>query len=132
MATDERAARRYGGIAARINYLAQDRPDLAVASCVAAARMSAPRKGDEALLKRIARYLIHTREARTLFQWQDANVDQIIVVTDSDWATCPATRRSRSGGAVFWGTLRSALVQIAGSHCTQQRGGRDKGLLQSY
>ena len=87
-----------------MNYLAQDRPDLAMASCVAAARMSAPRKGDEALLKRIARYLIHTREARTLFQWQDANVDQITVITDSDWATCPATRRSRSGGAVFWGT----------------------------
>ena len=50
---DEKAARNYRAVAARINYLAQDRPDLAVASCVAASRMSAPRDGDDANLTRI-------------------------------------------------------------------------------
>ena len=99
---DAEAGRKFRSAAARVNYLAQDRPDLAVASCLCAARMASPKKGDEAILKKIARYLRGAPNSATRFRWQD-EVDTLTVMTDSDWATCPHTRKSKSGGAVFWG-----------------------------
>ena len=42
---------------ARINYLGQDRPDLNVASRLLAMRMAKPKRGDEALVKRVLRYI---------------------------------------------------------------------------
>ena len=43
--------------AARINYVAFDRPDLSFASRVAAGKMSNPLEGDGMLIKRVIRYL---------------------------------------------------------------------------
>ena len=43
--------------AARVNYVALDRPDLSFASRVAASKMSTPREGDDLLIKRIIRHL---------------------------------------------------------------------------
>ena len=36
-----------------------------------------------------------------LFQWQ--TVDELNVYTDTDWAGCPRTRKSTSGGCVMLG-----------------------------
>ena len=55
MKADE--ATRYRRNAARINFLAQDRPDLSFAACVASQRMAHPRCGDELLLKRTVRFM---------------------------------------------------------------------------
>ena len=55
---DEDAARLYRGAAARANYLAMDRPELALASKELCRTMSAPRRGDLAALRRLARYLL--------------------------------------------------------------------------
>ena len=49
--------REYRGIAARGNFLGQDRPDLAFAAKEAYRKMSCPAKSDNQLLKRIGRYL---------------------------------------------------------------------------
>ena len=46
----------YRWAAARINYVALDRPDLSFASRVASSRMSNPKEGDDQLIKRIIRY----------------------------------------------------------------------------
>ena len=50
-------ATRYPRAAARINYIAQDRPDLSFASKVAAIRMGSPDEEDEEIIKGIIRYL---------------------------------------------------------------------------
>ena len=47
----------YRRAAARINYVALDRPDLSFASRVASSSMSNPKEGDDLLIKRIIRYL---------------------------------------------------------------------------
>ena len=51
----------YRRAAARINYIALDRPDLSFASRVASSHMSCPKEGDDQLIKRSIRYL---REAQ--------------------------------------------------------------------
>ena len=118
---DEEATKYRAG-AARLNYLAQDRPDLAVVSCVAAARMANPKIGDDMILKKVARYLKTYPDAKTEYHWQQAENMSLTLVTDSDWATCTATRKSRSGGAIF-----------RGQHCishwckTQDRVARSSG-----
>ena len=48
---------RYRRAAARINYVALDRPDLSFASRVVSSHMSNPKEGDEIVVKRIIRYL---------------------------------------------------------------------------
>ena len=50
-------ATKYRRGVARINYLAQDRPDLAVAANLLARSMAHPKVGDEIKLKRVIRYL---------------------------------------------------------------------------
>ena len=114
-------ARAFRSAAARVNYLAQDRPDLAVASCICAARMAAPREGDEAVLKNIVRYLRGVPSSGIRFRWQGP-VTILTVKTDSEWATCSLTRKSKSGGALFWGT------HCIGHWCkTQDRIARSSG-----
>ena len=51
-------ARAFRGVAARWNYLAQDRVDLKFATKEASRRMARPRLADWALLKRLRRYLL--------------------------------------------------------------------------
>ncbi len=47
----------YRRAAARINYVALDRPDLSFASRIASSSMSSPKEGDDQMIKRIIRYL---------------------------------------------------------------------------
>ena len=47
----------YRRAAARINYVALDRPYLSFASRVASSHMSCPKEGDDLLIKRIILYL---------------------------------------------------------------------------
>ena len=96
-------ASRYKGLAARLNYLAQDRPDIQYAVKEAARRMSKPTTGDWGLLKRIGRYLLGAPRALQTFRWQAVPVS-VDVYVDSDWAGCHTTCRSTSGGAVTLGS----------------------------
>ena len=50
-------ATRFRGLCARLNYLAQDRPDIRYACKEASCRMARPFEGDWIRLKRIGRYL---------------------------------------------------------------------------
>ena len=95
-------ARQFRGSVARINYLAQDRPDLSLAACVLSTRMANPRRGDEVVLKRVLRYLRGRSCVAMVYHWQ-APCDELVLMTDSDWATCHRTRRSKSGGVLLRG-----------------------------
>ena len=99
---DAAEATRYRRGAARVNYLALDRPDLGFAANMLSRSMAKPRRGDESLLKRVARYLI--LHPRVVIRYGDQPVPaQVTVMTDSDWGGCRRTRRSTTGTAVMWG-----------------------------
>jgi len=89
--------------AARLNYVALDRPDLSFSSRVAAGKMSKPLEGDDVLIKRVIRYLQGKPRVSLFYGFQEPDPD-IVVMTDSDWGGDRITRRSTSGGVVLNGT----------------------------
>jgi hypothetical protein len=96
-ATDFRAR------AARANFLATDRPDIAFAVKELCRGMSAPTSRDADALKRLCRYLLGRPRLVLHFGWQ-AEPNWLDVFTDSDWAGCIKTRKSTSGGALMRGS----------------------------
>ena len=94
---------RYRASAARVNFLAIDRPDLQYASKESSRRMANPTNGDWQILKRIARYLVNHRRLVHLYEWQDEDAT-VSIYSDSDWAGCTRTRKSTSGACMFHGS----------------------------
>ena len=95
-------AARFRKGAAILNYLSQDRIDVAYASKEVSRFMSDPRAGDEAVLLRVVKYLRRFPRLITLYEWQEP-VAEVVVYSDSDWGGCVSSRRSTSGGAVVHG-----------------------------
>ena len=95
-------ASRFRRAVAKVNYLSQDRLDIALGSSLLARTMSRPREGDEQRLKRILRYLRAFPRAIIHFMWQPLE-HSFDLMTDSDWATCKTTRKSTSGGILLRG-----------------------------
>ena len=87
---------------ARINYMAQDRPDLSVAARVLSQCMAHPREGVRQGVKRVIRYL-SGRPRCVLMIPHSVEFNKIEVMTDSDWAGDISTRRSCSGGSLQFG-----------------------------
>lgn len=84
---------------ARLNYMALDRPDLAVAARTLSQNMAAPRTGTAAGIKRAIRYSKKIpRGVRRVPGYDDG--DGIRIWTGSDWAGDRTTRRSCSGGSL--------------------------------
>ena len=67
-----------------INFLAQDRGDLAYASKELSRRMAAPVSSELPALKRVARYLRSHPTWVALYKWQNPT-ECISIYTDSDW-----------------------------------------------
>ena len=69
--------------------------------------MSSPTKHSWLSLKRLCRYLVGLPRLVFLYRWQ--TVEALDVFTDTDWAGCPRTRKSTSGGCVLLGghTIKS-------------------------
>ena len=57
--------------AAKCNYIAQDRPDIAYASKELIRSMAKPRTGDEVKLERLARYLQKSPKCVLRYAWQE-------------------------------------------------------------
>ena len=95
-------ASRFRRGAAKLNYLSQDRIDMAYCSKEISRRMAAPCVGDEALIVLAVRYLRRYPQWVTTYRWQDPP-QNLSAFTDSDWGGCLRTRRSTSGGLVFHG-----------------------------
>ena len=95
-------ATSFRALAARANYLSQDRPDLAYAAKELCRDFSAPTQASVERLKRLVRYLIKRPRLVYHYYWQDSNAD-LNVMVDTDFAGCRVTRRSTSGGAALRG-----------------------------
>jgi hypothetical protein len=87
---------------ARVNYMAQERPDLGVAVKMLSQSMADPQMGDEVSLKRVIRYLKSFPECISNMYFQDAK-PPLVIMSDSDWAGDEETRKSTSGGLVRYG-----------------------------
>ena len=80
----------YRAITARLNFLAMDRADLQFASNECSRRMSCPRNGNWAALRRVGRFLVGSPRMVTTFVWQD-DPSHLSAYTDSNWAGCRET-----------------------------------------
>ena len=114
-------ASRFRALAARANYLAQDRPDIQYSVKEVARRMCRPRQSDWVLLKRLARYLVGAPRALLKYYWQKSPTC-LDVFVDADWAGCKSTCRSTSGGAArhgwhtvkTWSTTQATVAMSSG------------------
>ena len=96
-------ATSYRALAARVNYLALDRVELAFAAKELCREFSAPTKHSWERLKRAVRFLVGRPRVIWQFLWQ-ARPDCLDGYVDTDFAGCQATRRSTSGGAAMYGS----------------------------
>ena len=91
---DDETATIYKSVAARLNYLSPDRPDIQFAVKEVCRRMSCPTWLDYGKLKRIGRYLVGKPRLVLKFEFQ-GKVDQVTVQSDTNWAGCRDTRKTR-------------------------------------
>ena len=109
-------------LAARANYLAADRADIAYAVKGLCRDMSAPKVSSWRKLKRLARYLVGTKRLVLRYPRQNMQEPVIDVYTDSDWAGCKRTRKSTSGGMCCigggliksWSKTQSTIAKSSG------------------
>ncbi len=91
----------FRGAAARGNYLAADRLDAQFACKEVCRYMSQPTTHAWEALKRVCRFF--NRTPRLVYEFRQQSVSHVDVYTDTDWAGCPKTRKSTSGGCVMLG-----------------------------
>ena len=115
---DPRDATIYRALAARGNYLSQDRSDIQFAVKEICRGMSNPTEGDWAALKRLGRYLVDKSRVIVKFPYQEV-VKKMEVWVDTDYAGCKRTRKSTSGGVVMLGHhAKKSLEYHAGGNST--------------
>ncbi len=98
---DERKQRPYRALAARANYLAADRPDIQYTAKEVCRWMSKPTELSLQALKRLGRFVEGHRRLVYSYPWQKA--EKVDIYSDTDWAGCPRTRKSTSGGCLMLG-----------------------------
>jgi len=98
----DEGATRFRRAAARVNYMAQDRPDLSAASRRLSQGMSTPTMTDEMRLKRVIRYLKSHPRCINFMEWQQGP-SSLTLLVDSDWAGDKESRKSCSGGCILNG-----------------------------
>ena len=100
-------AKSFRSLAARMNFVAVDMPDIQFSVKEVCRLMATPRTTSWVPLKRIARYLVSRPKVFWEFHWCE-EYGPWKVVTDSDWAGCSRTRKSTSAGVI-----------MLGSHCVK-------------
>lgn len=92
---------RFRALIATINYLSAGRPDIQPGVKEICRAMSAPTKSSMARVKRLARYVVEFPKLIWNFSRETKGDEDVLhIFADSDWAGCPRTRRSTSGGLV--------------------------------
>ena len=100
-------ATTFRALAARGNFLSQDRVDVSFATKELCREFAAPANSSNLRLKRLARFLIDARRLVYRYDWSTEDIgSELTVFVDTDFAGCRVTRRSTNGG-----------VMMRGSHC---------------
>ncbi|KAL8145121.1 hypothetical protein AgCh_003364 [Apium graveolens] len=105
----------YQRLLGKLIYLTITRPDLAFSVHNLAQYMQKPTNIHMQAAKRVLRYLLGTPEQGILLA--STSVAQLIAYCDSDWASCPTTKKSTSGycvllgiSPVLWKTKKQSVV----------------------
>ena len=93
---------QFRALAARANYLALDRPDIAFAAKELCRQFAQPTDRSVEQLKRMVRYLVHNPRLTYHFDYVP-ETNAVDVYVDTDFAGCLKTRRSTSGGLIMMG-----------------------------
>ena len=101
MDLDESEAKVFRGLAATLNYMSQDAPDLQFPIKDCSRSMATPKQGSWRGMKRVARYLLNREKVVWGYVWQE-EVGKSYVITDSDWGGTSRERKSTSGGRGCW------------------------------
>ncbi len=101
---DKEEGKVFRGLAARLNYMAQDNMLLQFPAKEICKNMAKPTRHDFYKVKRVVRFLKGIGTVSLLYEWQsEEEASQVMVYVDSDWAGCRSTRRSTSGGVMTVG-----------------------------
>ena len=95
-------ATSFRALAARANYLALDRPDIAFCNKELCRSFSSPTSASVTLLKRLVRYLLGKTRLVWSFDHQPMS-HSLVGSVDTDFAGCLVTRRSTAGGVATRG-----------------------------
>ena len=91
----------FRGNAARCNYVGPDRPDVQYCAKEICRWMSSPTDLSVTALRRLVRFLLGRKRLVFRYPWQRAGT--LECYSDTDWAGCPKTRKSTSGGCLMLG-----------------------------
>ena len=94
---------RFRAMAARANYLAQDRSDIQYSVKEISRHQAVPSVQGMLKLKRLGRYLTRSGRWITTFNYQKS-AGVLTAWVDTDFAGCRKTRRSTSGGVITLGS----------------------------
>lgn len=100
---DELETRNFRAVAARANYLGQDRPDVQFAAKELCRDMARPSADSWRKAKKVGRYLVGAPRLVWKFEEKAEEPECIEAFADSDWAGCKDTRKSTSGGMLVVG-----------------------------
>ena len=90
----------FRAVAARLNYLSQDRPDITFATMKLCSKMSRPDAQDLKNMKRVGRFLVGKPRGGCRFERQ-AHPSALHALADEDWAGDRQSRTSVSGGMIL-------------------------------
>ena len=90
----------FRAVAARLNYLSQDRPDITFATMKLCSKMSRPDAQDLKNMKRVGRFLVGRPRIGCLFEWL-AHPGALHALAGADWAGDRQPRTSVSGGMIL-------------------------------
>ena len=97
--------RGYRSAVARCNYLAADRFEIAFTTKELCRAMSNPTIADAKSIARLCRFLKGLPRMVQRVPFADHPPIVINVLVDSDWAGCRKSRKSTSGGVIFFGDV---------------------------
>ena len=110
-------ATEFRGMAATMSYLGMDRMDVQFCAKELCRSMAKPTSNSVKKLKKAARYLVANPDV--CIEYRDQVPQEVLsIFVDSDWAGCPRTRKSTSGGIIClgnhavksWSTTQSIIA----------------------
>ena len=84
-------------------YMSTDRPDIQYTVNELSSLMSRPTQRGWESAKHLVRYLLKTKDYALFFGREAENCDDVVIMTDSDWATDQQNRKSKSAVHIYVG-----------------------------